>query len=327
MGQGGGGSCHRAHRGIELLSDEARTRTITFDAPVDLGLTLSPLRRGRYDPACQLGAAGFWRATRTPEGPATLAVVGRDGASRTRSAVFDAKAWGPGADWVLERAPALLGADDDPSALQTDHPLIARLHRRFTGLRISRSNAVYETLVPTVLEQKVTGFEARRAYRQIVQKLGEAAPGPSGLLLPPEPSALAGTPYYELHVLGVERKRADTLRRVAANAHLLERLLERPSLDAQRELARVRGIGPWSAAEVAFIAFGDPDAVSVGDYHVPHQVAFALAGEERATDERMLELLEPFRGQRGRVVRLITAARLGPERKGPRMGPNDFRDR
>ena len=256
-----------------------------------------------------------------------MAVVGRDGRSRTHSAVFDAKAWGPGAEWALEHAPALLGADDDPTAFHTDHPLIARLHRRFTGLRISRCNAVYETLIPTVLEQKVTGFESRRAYRQLVQKLGEPAPGPGGLLLPPEAGILAGTPYYELHVLGVERKRADTLRRVAANAHLFERLLERPSLDAQRELARVRGIGPWSAGEVALIAFGDPDAVSVGDYHVPHQVAFALAGEERATDERMLELLEPFRGHRGRVVRLIEAARIGPERKGPRMGPNDFRDR
>ena len=274
-----------------------------------------------------MGAAGFWRATRTPDGPATLAVVGRDGRSRTNSAVFDATAWGPGADWALDQAPALLGAADDPSSFHPDHPLIAKLHRRFTGLRISRCNAVYETLIPTVLEQKVTGFESRRAYRQLVQKLGEAAPGPSGLLLPPDPGTLAGTPYYDLHVLGVERKRADTLRRVAANAHLLERLLERPSIEAQGELARVRGIGPWSAGEVAFIAFGDPDAVSVGDYHIPHQVAFALAGEERATDERMLELLEPFRGQRGRVVRLITAARLGPERKGPRMGPNDFRDR
>ena len=254
-------------------------------------------------------------------------MVGTDGPSRTRATCFDARAWGPGAEWALEHAPALLGALDHPEDFRTDHPLIARLQRRFPGLRISRANAVFETLIPTVLEQKVTGFESRRAYRQLVTKLGEPAPGPAGLTLPPDPAAIAGTPYYELHLLGVERNRADTLRRVASRAHRLETLLTLPSVEAQRELTQIRGIGPWSAGEVAFIAFGDADAVSIGDYHIPHQVAYALAGEERATDERMLELLEPFRGHRGRVVRLITAARLGPERKGPRMGPNDFRER
>ena len=309
------------------MSPDEQSRTITFTEPVDLALTIAPLRRGRYDPATQLGAAGLWRATRTPEGPSTLAVVGRDGASRTHSAVFEARAWGPGAEWALEHAPALLGARDHPEEFRTDHPLIARLVRRLPGLRVSRANAVFETLIPTVLEQKVTGFESRRAYRQLVAKLGEPAPGPAGLTLPPDPGAIAGTPYYELHLLGVERNRADTLRRVASQAHRLESLLALSSTEAQRELTQIRGIGPWSAGEVAFIAFGDPDAVSIGDYHVPHQVAWALAGEERATDERMLELLEPFRGHRGRVIRLITAARLGPERKGPRMGPNDFRER
>lgn len=294
---------------------------------MDLTLTLGPLRRGRYDPTCQIGAAGLWRATRTPDGPATVAVAARDGRSRTSGATFDATAWGPGAEWALAHAPALLGAEDDPRALVTDHPLVARLHRRFTALRIPRSNAVFEALVPTIIEQKVTGFESRRAYRQLVQRLGEPAPGPGHLLVPPNPATIAGTPYYDLHLLGVERKRADTLRRVAARAPEIERLVERPSIEAQRALAQLKGIGPWTAAEVAFSAFGDPDAVSIGDYHVPHQVAYALAGEERATDERMLELLEPFRGQRGRVVRLIELARLGPARKGPRMGPNDFRDR
>ncbi len=321
MGQGG------RHGGLDPLTDQALRRTITFDAPVDLGLTLGHLRRGRYDPTFQIGAAGLWRATRTPEGPATLAVAARDGRTRTHGDTFDATAWGPGAAWALEHVPALLGAEDDPTALLTDHPLISRLHRRFANLRIPRTNAVFEALVPTIIEQKVTGFEARRAYRQLVQRLGEPAPGPTGLLLAPEPTTIAGTPYYDLHLIGVERKRADTLRRVATRAAAIEQLLEGSSLDAQRRLARLTGIGPWSAAEVAFAAFGDPDAVSIGDYHLPHQVAYALAGEERATDERMLELLEPFRGQRGRVVRLIELARLGPARKGPRMGPNDFRER
>ena len=96
--------------------------------------------------------------------------------------------------------------------------------------------------------------------------------------------------------------------------------------DAHRRLDAVPGIGPWTAAELAIVALGDADAVSVGDYHLPHQVAWALAGERRADDARMLELLEPYAGHRGRVVRMIAAAGLGPARRGPRMTPHPLLD-
>jgi 3-methyladenine DNA glycosylase/8-oxoguanine DNA glycosylase len=72
-------------------------------------------------------------------------------------------------------------------------------------------------------------------------------------------------------------------------------------------------------AEVARVALGDADAVSVGDYHVPSIVAWALAGERDGSDERMLELLEPFRPHRGRVQRLLEEAHIRPPARGPRM--------
>jgi 3-methyladenine DNA glycosylase/8-oxoguanine DNA glycosylase len=81
------------------------------------------------------------------------------------------------------------------------------------------------------------------------------------------------------------------------------------------------GIGPWTAAEVGLRAFGDPDAVSIGDFHLPNMVAFALAGEPRGTDERMLELLEPYRGHRGRVIRLLELGGTAAPRYGPRVSP------
>jgi 3-methyladenine DNA glycosylase/8-oxoguanine DNA glycosylase len=71
-------------------------------------------------------------------------------------------------------------------------------------------------------------------------------------------------------------------------------------------------------------ALGDPDAVPVGDLHLPHLVAWALAGEHAATDARMLELLEPFRGHRARVVRLLEESGIRPEMHGPRMQPHSI---
>jgi 3-methyladenine DNA glycosylase/8-oxoguanine DNA glycosylase len=66
------------------------------------------------------------------------------------------------------------------------------------------------------------------------------------------------------------------------------------------------------------LALGDSDAVNVGDYWLKHVVTFALTGEPRGTDERMLDLLEPWRGQRGRVCRLLLSGAPRPPRYGPR---------
>lgn len=297
------------------------TRTITTSFPLDLRLTLGPVRRGRNDPCTRFAADGFWRATRTPDGPALLHLCATRGGSGPGR--VEAEAWGRGAAWAIEHSPALIGCLDDPSGFRPVHPLLARLHRRAPGLRIGRTNAVTEALLPTICEQKVTGLEARRSWHRIVRTWGEPAPGPraTALMVPPDPAVLAGVPYYAFHGLNVERKRAGTIRRACAQAAGLDALAAEQSGAAAR-LGAVVGVGPWSVAEVALVALGDPDAVSVGDYHLPHHLCFALAGEPRGTDERMLELLEPYRGHRGRVVRLVTSAGIAPPRRGPRMAPN-----
>jgi 3-methyladenine DNA glycosylase/8-oxoguanine DNA glycosylase len=229
------------------------------------------------------------------------------------------EAWGPGADRALDGAPGLAGVDDGHDAFAPGHPLLADLARRMPGLRIGRSGAVLDALIPAILEQKVTGTEARRAYRGIIARWGEPAPGPFGLRLLPPPEVLARLPYEAFHPIGLERRRADLLRTVALRASRFEEIVELPLPDAYRRLTALPGLGPWTAAEVALRALGDPDAVSVGDFHLPNLVAFALAGEPRATDARMLELLAPYRGQRGRVIRLLEASGIRPPARGPRM--------
>jgi 3-methyladenine DNA glycosylase/8-oxoguanine DNA glycosylase len=295
------------------------TRTFVPCAPIDLGLTLGPLRRGRGDGTARVAADGFWKATRTPDGPATVCVRASGG-----GVAIEARAWGAGSDWVLERAATLVGASDDPDAFVPDHPVVARLHRRLRGLRIPRTERVVEALVPSILEQKVTGIEARRSWASIVRTHGERAPGPADLLLPPSPAVLAALPYHAFHRHGVERRRADTIRRACRVAARLEEAAAMDPAAAARRLQAVPGIGPWTAAEVALVALGDRDAVSVGDYHLPHQVAWALAGEPRGDDARMLELLAPFVGHRGLVARLVALSGSGPPRRAPRARLRSF---
>jgi len=199
------------------------------------------------------------------------------------------------------------------------HPIIRDLQRQHPGLRLPRSGRVLHALVPSVFEQKITGTEAFRAYAALLRVHGEPAPGPHGLLLPPSAEALAVLPYHAFHPIGIERRRAEVVRRAASRASWLEGSTSAD--EATRRLISLPGIGPWTAAEAVRSAFGDPDAVSVGDYHLPNAVAWALAGEPRADDTRMLELLEPYRGQRGRVQRLLEVGRVVAPRYGPRMAP------
>lgn len=287
-------------------------RSIPLPFAFDLRRSLHAVRLGKHDPTVNLTRDAMVRATRTPEGPATVRV-------EHHGDRVEAEAWGDGAEWALAMAPSALGLLDDRAGFQPTHPFVADLHRRADGLRLPRTERVVEALVPAVLSQRVTGFEAKRSFRQLVERWGEPAPGPGGLRLPPASEVIAELGYYELHVLGVEKTRADTLKRVCAHATRLEAAGALSTSELRARLEAIPGVGLWTSAEVARLAHGDADAVSVGDLHLKNLVAFALAGEPRGTDDRMLELLEPFAGHRGRVCLLIESAGISAPSRGNRQ--------
>ena len=294
------------------------TRFIAHDAPSELRATLSGLGRGPYDPTITLGAGEVWRATNTPDGPGTQRLTAVAGG-------IEVEAFGAGACWLLDRAPALVGMHDRSDEFVPTHRRIAELHHRYRGLRLTTAANPIEIMVPTILEQKVTSIEAHRAYRRLVRAHGHVAPGPRPLLLPPTPPELAALTSFEWHACGVERRRADTVRAVCQRAAAIDRVAERGSAEFQRAIVSIPGIGVWSATMVALLAFGDPDAVIIGDYHLPSFVGWSLVGERDADDERMLELLEPFRPHRARVVALLGREGVHAPRRAPKRALRDIR--
>jgi 3-methyladenine DNA glycosylase/8-oxoguanine DNA glycosylase len=250
---------------------------------------------------------GIWRATRTPHGLASQRLRDLGGGT------VQVDAWGPGAAWLVERAPALCGALDQPEGFRPEQSLLKHLTHAHPGLRIGRTDAVFETALFVTLEQKIATREAWRNWRLLVRALGEPAPGPPGVDLwaPPTPRRIAATPYHVFHRFGIEQHRAETLRRLAIVAHRLEETVSLALDAAYQRFQAIIGVGPWTAARIAMLALGDGDAVFPGDLHLPHLVSSALAGERRGSDARMLELLEPYRGHRARVVRLLLAGAPG----------------
>lgn len=287
-----------------------------------LRATLASLAQGRTDPTFQRDATGTWLAMSTPEGDASLHL-------RQAGGEVHGTAWGPGAAAALEHVPALCGARDDLEGFDAGrHPLVAELHRRTPGLRLPRAGRVLPYLIPTILGQKVTGIEQKRAWRQLVTRYGAPAPGPAplGMRVAPPAQVWRRIPSWEWHRAGVGPQRSDTVLRAVAVGDALERVAQTDAPTAIRRLRTVPGIGTWTAHEVVQRSHGDPDSVSVGDFHVAKRVGWALTGA-RTDDAGMLALLEPWAGHRQRVVRLIELAGIGYERHGPRMTIVDNRAR
>ena len=298
------------------MARSGRSRSLRFTRPFDLVGTLKGVLQGPDSLVGKVVDGEVWRATRSPAGPCTVRL-------RLRGSQLDATAWGDGSEAALDALPSLVGAHDDDSDFVPRHDLVAELWSTHRGVRVPRSGSVTESLITSVLEQRVTSFEAHRAQVQIVERYGGPAPGPTDLYLPPDPEVLAGAAPYDLHLVGVESDRADTVRRVAASARRLDALSLLPPAEAHERLREVAGVGAWSAARVALVALGDADAVPLGDAHLPADVTHALTGRAVDDDEAMLEALEPYAGHRGRVIRLLDAAGVRAPERSPRYAPQD----
>lgn len=294
--------------------------SVVFDGPVSPSLTLTPLRRGRKDP-CYYDApdGAIWRTSLMRSGPVTARL------SKSAPDTVDCEAWGQGAGEFVETLPALLGAYDDSAGFAPTEPTIAAAYRRVLHLRLGRTDRVLEALIPAVLEQRVYGKDARRAWRLLVTKYGAPAPGPAPahMRVPPPGEVWRRIPSWEFHRANVDPRRARTVVVCAQRADSLERLGARSPAKARAAMASLPGVGEWTAAETSQRAFGDADALSVGDYHLAKMVGWSLLGHP-IDDPAMVELLEPLRPHRHRAVRLLEVSGLAVlPRFGPRMAiPN-----
>ena len=297
-------------------------RTVTFPGVVSPGMTLSPLRRGPGDPTFQVDDDGaIWRTSLLPSGSVTARI------SRTAANAVDCTAWGSGAEEFLDALPAMLGAHDDSSDFIPVNPIVAAAHERVPQLRLGRTDQVLEALIPAVLEQRVPGADAFRAWRLLVTKFGTPAPGPAPGRMRVLPSAEVWRriPSWEFHRANVDPGRARTIVGCAQRASSLQRLASWPTVKAREALRSLPGVGIWTAAETAQRAFGDADALSVGDYHISKMIGWTLLGHP-IDDDEMVELLEPMRPHRHRVVRLLEASGLAYKpRRGARLPVQDIR--
>ncbi len=258
-----------------------------------------------------------WWCTQTPAGPSATAFALASGEVR-------AEAWGPGAQWTIEALPRLLGQDDNLEGFRPCEPLVRGLVDRLGVPRLGATGRWYEALATVAVFQRVVSADARTSVARLGARHGAPSPGGAPVPLFPTPSAVLGLADHDFHRAGVERARARVLRVAAKYADRVEALEALETAEARLWLERLPGVGPWTANRTTSVAAGDGDAVPVGDLHVPGIVSYAFTGDPSGDDARMLELLEPYAGHRGRVVRLIKAAGIHPPRHHPTPSRHDI---
>jgi 3-methyladenine DNA glycosylase/8-oxoguanine DNA glycosylase len=295
------------------VTEEPESTEIPVPLGYDLYGSFVMQRFGRSDPTARKADGRFVKSAASPEGPVTVEL-----SSRERGKVL-ARAWGPGAAYALARVPAWVGAEDRPEAFVHDSEVLRRLSKAKPGLRLGRSPFPYDLHAALVFQQRVTFAEAAESFRRIALKYGQRAPGPFETVIFPPHDVLRRIPSYEYRRLGVDSKRVTALLEATRLAPRVLKAAE-GGLDAARKyLLLIPGTGPWTAELLLGLGFGDADALPLGDVHLPHDVSYALTGEPWGSDERMVELLEPFRPHRFRVLRLISLA--GPRRPYLDRGP------
>lgn len=304
---------------VTAMSSASVSRVVRLPYRPMVAAIFGGLRRGAHDPTHRRLGSDWLRAARTPEGPVLLRVA------PTADGV-QGRAWGAGAEWALEQLPSLLGDDDDPTTFRPRHPVLEEAVHRFPALRLGSTGLMFEAVAPSIIEQKVTGLEAYGAFRRLVIRYGDPAPGPSqqpgsaayGMRVPPEPRTWARIPSWQYLQLGVESDRSRTLVGAARRGSAIERLAERDVTAVDRGLRSLPGIGAWTSAEVRQRTHGDADAWSIGDYHVAKDITWALTGEV-LDDDACTEILQPYRGHRYRVQVLLGLMGLRRPRRAPRM--------
>lgn len=295
---------------------------------IDLPNTMQMIGIYGSDPTHRWGPGRTWfaKAVLTPTGPGTMRLRW-DTEGRVT-----AEAWGEGAEWLLDRAPRWTGIDDDLTGFDpTLHPKVHRWWREHDGLRLAASGVVWQELGLVLCGQRVSTDEAAKSWGRMCHTWGEPAPGPCDLVLPPDPAVIARLSYVDLHRCNIERRRADAILLAAKRANRLEEAATMAAPDALERLSALPGLGAWTATSTVIACHGDPDTLVLRDYGMPTMVNYAFTGEaqrlppDEGGDEVMCEHLEPWRGHRQRIIRLLFAAGVTAPRRGPRQRNPDIR--
>lgn len=295
---------------------ECLATTLRLPEPYDMQRTLWLAGMGQRDPTLRIRETAAQLGFVTPVGPVSVS-------ARRENNELTIRCLGDGAEWIAPRLPDLFGVNDRPHTFEPTGKAL-ELVQKWPGVHLPTLPLVFHRLVQVVLQQLVSWHDALHGWREIVRRFGTDAPD-GELRLPPSATELSKLGYYDLVQCGILPKQARLILRLSREVARLERLAATNTDALTTYLLGTQGIGDWTVQHLLGCACGHADAVLTGDYGLPHTVAWFFRGKERSDDQEMLQLLEPYRGHRFRVLNLLWQSGVVAPRRGPRMRTNRWR--
>ena len=166
---------------------------------------------------------------------------------------------------TVRRVRKMFDLDCDPGVIAKSFekiPLLARLCRRFPGLRLARGWDSFETAICSILGQLVSAEHRENLIGQLVSNYGEQILDPSTAertYLFPRPEVLANSDLSAIRTTIARREAIrDFSRRVLSGAISLSE--GQDPVAFRQTLLETKGLGPWSAEYISLRAGADTDA-------------------------------------------------------------------
>ncbi|GAA0339146.1 DNA-3-methyladenine glycosidase II [Oceanobacillus oncorhynchi subsp. oncorhynchi] len=167
---------------------------------------------------------------------------------------------------------------------------------RFYGLRIMGLNDLFEALCWGILGQQINLKFAYTLKRQFVEKFGEHLDynGKNYWIFPSyeKISKLTAEDMADIKMTKRKREYIIGVAKLMANGDLSkENLLHVDDLkQAEKELIRIRGVGPWTANYVLMRCLRYPDAFPIDDVGLINAIQFVKGMERKPTKAEIREL-------------------------------------
>jgi AraC family transcriptional regulator of adaptative response / DNA-3-methyladenine glycosylase II len=213
---------------------------------------------------------------------------------------------------IVDRIKRIFDLDADLCTI-TEHlgsdPRLAPLFARRPGLRVPGAWDGYELAVRAILGQQISVGAASSLAARLVHRFGTplapelCAPGVDRVF--PRPERLA---ECDIAALGMPRARAEAVRTVARAAAEDHRFFSpRHDLAGSVErLARLPGVGEWTAHYIAMRALREPDAFPAADIGLMRAVADETGRRPNARE--LAAIAEPWRPWRAYAALHLWAA-------------------
>lgn len=213
---------------------------------------------------------------------------------------------------LIARVRRMFDLDSDPLLISNGFeasPELAKLLKKYPGLRVPTGWDPFEVAISTVLGQLVTVEFGRELVGDLIEIYGEPFKKDARIKSFPSPEVLARSSLQKLRTTGRRKETVREISRLIASGELTLESTQNVDEFVQK-LLQIKGVGRWTADYMALKVLGHADAFPSTDLILARALEIHPAGS--------IDLVSPWRGYGATLLWCEYAGKLG-KKSGKRL--------